>query len=77
MKATRFISAPHARNNVSVHDFVWIVYIKRDCSPIKIKNSLLCNKFHCFHNVQTLVLVFSFSSQHAIDWSMDSLFWSF
>jgi len=37
----------------------------------------LCNKFHCIHNGQTLTLFFSFVSQHAVDWTVDSLFWSF
>jgi len=43
----------------------------------ELKNSLLCNKFHCFHNGQTPAPFFSFFSQHAIDWTVDSLSWSF
>jgi len=25
--ATRFITAPHARNTVAVHDFIWSLYV--------------------------------------------------
>ena len=54
MWATWFIWALHARNTVSVHDYIWSLYTKADCNSFRIKKILLCNKFHCFHNCQTL-----------------------
>ena len=41
--------------------------MKGDCSSFRIKNPVLCNKFHCFNNDQTLALFFF--SQHGVHWT--------
>jgi len=44
--SVRLIWAPHVRNVVSVHDLIWSLCMKGNCSSFRIKNPLLCNKLH-------------------------------
>ena len=69
MHAARFISAPHGRNIVSVHNFIWSLCVKGDCSSFRIKKSSVVQHIPLFSQCSgsSAIFIFCFTACFSLD----------